>query len=99
MIYNLIFLSFTVHAEFNDTCNALDEAQKCEEFCFGELRECLQICDGSGDMNCEPNCVRDSAGCNDRCPCNTNCPQGCPCETWDCGCQSNPINIEQYEKV
>jgi len=70
-----IFLGL-VQADFNESCNALEEAQYCEQFCYEELKLCLEECIQNGDMNCQPECLRESATCDEQCPCNTNCVEG-----------------------
>ena len=50
-------------------------------------------------MNCQPECIIVSNECDAECPCNDNCPEGCPCDSWECSCDSTPQNVEIFEKV
>ena len=48
---------------FNDSCNALDQAERCETDCFNELVTCIVDC--GEDEECATACYRSDIICGD----------------------------------
>ena len=78
-----------VYGAYNETCNAPEQATKCENGCNRSGENCFLSC--SGDSNCISSCVREYDQCLQGCPCHEKCPDGCPCDTFKC--QPNIIFI------
>ena len=50
-------------ANFNESCNALDQAEKCETECFDGLVDCVVRC--GTDNDCQKRCYREDILCGD----------------------------------
>ena len=87
----LFWVWIGVFGAYNETCNAPEQATKCENGCIRSGEDCFLSC--SGDSSCISTCVREYDQCLQGCPCHEKCPDGCPCDTFKCNTQPNIIFI------
>jgi len=71
-----------IQPRYNESCDALENAERCENDCIENLVRCVDSC---GPQSCLNECRRNAFMCSEPCPCHAECPLGCQdCPSWAC---------------